>query len=131
MQIALSAIKGNIADFENRFNPDWENWEYKVEVNLSLKTLQANDNKNTETGPADDQLGQIFTLTLSLHHLVAIVRQNQILKCMLKSYFCSEKWHHAISVNNPTLQVIKNIFINIFLEFKVQLGLIQNFQFCH
>ena len=109
MKIALSAIKGNFSDFKKHFNTDWENWEYKVEVNLSLKTLQANDNKNTETGPADDQLGQIFTLTLSLHHLVAIVRQNQILKHMLDSYFCNGKWHQAISVNNPTLQVIQKI----------------------
>ena len=109
MKIALCAIKGNFPDFEKHFMPDWENWEYKVEVNLSLKTLQANDNTNTETGPPDDQLGQIFTLTLSLHHLVAIVRQNQILKYMLDSHFCSGKWHNAISVNNPTLQVIQKI----------------------
>ena len=128
MKIALSAIKGNISDFEKLFNSDWEIWEYKVDVNLYLKTLQANDNTNTETGPPDDQLGQIFTLTLSLHHLVAIVRQNQILKYMLDSYFCSGKWHHAISVNNPTLQVIKKI-LKIFFEFKVQLWLIQNFNF--
>ena len=100
----MCAIRGNLQGFQDLFNKDWEKWKYQVEVNLSLRALYP---KNAEHVETDDLLGQIFTLTLSLHHLVAIVRQNQILKYMLDSYFCSGKWHNAISVNNPTLQVIQ------------------------
>ena len=53
MKIALCAIKGNFPDFEKHFMPDWENWEYKVEVNLSLKTIHT---QNTQTDEHDDQI---------------------------------------------------------------------------
>ena len=98
----MCAIKGNLTDFHDLFIPDWENWKYQVEVNLSLRKLQT---QNNEIGETDDQLGQIFTLTLSLHHLVSLVGQNDILKFMLNSEYSLGKWHVPVSVNNPGFEV--------------------------
>ena len=98
----MCAIRGNLSGFQDLFNPNWEKWKYQVEVNLSLRTLHT---QNTETGETDDQLGQIFTVTLSLNHLVALVRQNGILQYMLNSEYSLGKWHIPVSVNNPELQV--------------------------
>ena len=106
MKIALSAIKGNISDFKKLFIPDWENWKYLVDVNLSLKSSEQNNDTNNEIpGEIDEQIGQIFTITLLLHHLVAIMRQNEILQYMLKSESTAGKWHSSVSVSNPKLKV--------------------------
>ena len=101
-QIALCAIRGNLQGFQNLFNKDWEKWKYQVEVNLALRTLHA---QNTELGETDDTLGQIFTVTLSLTHLVALVRQNSILEYMLKTKHSLGKWDIPVSVNKPELVV--------------------------
>ena len=98
----MCAIRGNLSGFHELFNPDWEKWKYQVEVNLSLRTLHP---QNTELGETDDTLGQVFTVTLSLNHLVAIVRQNGILQYMLNSEYFLGKWHIPVSVNNPEFQV--------------------------
>ena len=101
MKIAQSAIKGNISDFKKLFIADWENWKYLVDVNLSLTSSP--DNELPEE--VDEQIGQIFTITLSLHHLVTILKQNDILQYMLKSEFTAGKWHSPVSVNYPKLKV--------------------------
>ena len=98
----MCAIRGNLSGFHDLFNPDWEKWKYQVEVNMSLRTLHA---QKTELGETDDTLGQIFTVTLSLTHLVALVRQNGILQYMLNSEYSLGKWNIPVSVNNPELQV--------------------------
>ena len=98
----MCAIRGNLSGFHDLFNPNWEKWKYQVEVNLSLRTLHT---QNTGTGKTDEQLGQIFTVTLSLNHLVALVRQNGILEYMLNSEYSFGKWHIPVSVNNPEWQV--------------------------
>ena len=72
-------------------------------MNLSLKTIHT---QNTQTEEHDDQIGQIFTVTLSLHHLVALVRQDDILRHMLKSKYTIGKWDNPVSVNHDDLKVI-------------------------
>ena len=96
-------------------------------MNLSLKSSpeQNNDSSRTQSpttngsineipGEVDEQIGQIFTITLSLHHLVAILKQNDILQYMLKSEFTAGKWHSSVSVSNPKLKV--NNFQVMFLS---------------
>ena len=96
-------------------------------MNFSLKSSpeQNNDSSRTQSptangsineipGEVDEQIGQIFTITLSLHHLVAILKQNDILQYMLKSELTAGKWHSSVSVSNPKLKV--NNFQVMFLS---------------
>ena len=94
-QIALCAIRGNILGFQNLFNPNWENWEYIVEVYLPLKKIYA---QNIGTG-------KTYSVTLSLHHVVALVRRDEILKYMLKHESSIEKWQKSVTVNDDELKV--------------------------
>ena len=94
-QIALYAIRGNIKGFKENFTSDWENWEYIVEVHLPLKKIYTQD------------IGTVkpFSVSLSLHHVVALVKQDDILQYMLKHESSIEKWQKHITVDDDQLKV--------------------------
>ena len=72
-----------------------------VEVKLPLKKVYA---QNIGTS-------KIFSVTLSLHHVVALARQDEILQYMLKHEFSIDKWQQPVTVNGDELKVT---FINTY-----------------
>ena len=93
--IALCAIRGNVSGFKKLLIPDWENWEYMVEVKLPLKKVFADNIGTSKT----------FSVTLSLHHIVALVRQDEILQFMLKHELSIDKWQESVIVSGEELNV--------------------------
>ena len=66
-----------------------------VEVKLPLKKVYAQDIGTSKS----------FSVTLSLHHVVALVRQDDILKYMLKCESSIEKWQKPVTINDDELKV--------------------------
>ena len=93
-----NVIEGNVEKLEENISePYWIDWKYKVKVNLVIDN-KSEENFVTENFTKklirDDTVdvvdsiglssGQNFTLTLNILHMVIILRQYKILKCLLK-----------------------------------------------
>ena len=93
-----NVIEGNVEKLEENISePYWIDWKYKVKVNLVIDN-KSEENLVTENFTKklirDDTVdvvdsiglssGQNFTLTLNILHMVIILRQYKILKCLLK-----------------------------------------------
>ena len=66
-----------------------------VEVKLPLKKVFADNIGTSKT----------FSVTLSLHHIVALVRQDEILQFMLQHELSIDKWQESVIVSGEELNV--------------------------
>ena len=98
--IAKQAAQGitDIFTFEALTNWDWKTWEFQIKINLSLRCVGQLDNKNEIDNKINGNSGQLFILGLSLPHLVILLRQDEILKCLLNVEPSIDIWKEQVIV---------------------------------